>query len=97
MAEPIETITVRGQQKFEIENKLSPVEIEINDDRVLNTLKRYKNIYYELTPIGILFPSSVANNTKQIFATCRELNEAKKSLINGTIYSLIAIIDLQKK
>ena len=40
MAEPIET--VRGQQKFEIENKLSPAEIEINDDRVLNTLKRYK-------------------------------------------------------
>ena len=35
-------------------------------------------------------------NTKQIVATCRELNDAKKSLKNCKIYSLIAIIDLQK-
>ena len=33
---------------------------------------------------------------KQILVACRELNDAKKSLINGKIYSLIAIIDLQK-
>ena len=31
MVEPVETVIVRGQQKFEIESKLNPVEIEIND------------------------------------------------------------------
>ena len=31
MVEPVETVIVRGQQKFEIENKLNPVEREIND------------------------------------------------------------------
>ena len=31
MVEPVETAIVRGQQKFEIESKLNPVEIEIND------------------------------------------------------------------
>ena len=31
MVEPVETVIVKGQQKFEIENKLNPVEIEIND------------------------------------------------------------------
>ena len=72
MTEPIETVIVWGQQKFEIEI------IEINDDRVLNILKKYKHSYYELTPLGILFPSSITNNTKQIFVTCRELNDAKK-------------------
>ena len=34
MAEPIETVIIQGQQKFDIEN--NPVEIEINDDRILN-------------------------------------------------------------
>ena len=72
MTEPIETVIVWGQQKFEIEI------IEINDDMVLNILKKYKHSYYELTTLGILFPSSITNNTKQIFVTCRELNNAKK-------------------
>ena len=83
-------------KKKKSKKKLNLVEIEINDDRVLNILKMHKNVYYELTSLCILFPSSVTNNTKQIFVTCRELNEAKKSLMNGKIYSLVAIIDLQK-
>ena len=36
MAEPIETVIIQGQQKFDIENGFNPVEIEINDDRILN-------------------------------------------------------------
>ena len=47
-------------------------------------------------PLGFLFPSSGTNNTKQIFITCRELNDVKKSLINSKIYGLIGIIDLNK-
>ena len=68
---------IRGHTPCEIENKLNPVELEINNDRVSNILKNYKNVYYELTPVVILFPSSVANNMKQVFVTCRELNDAK--------------------
>ena len=82
MSEPIETAVIRGQQKFDLHDVLNPVQIEINNDRILNIFKKHKNIYYKLTPIGILFPSSVKNDTKQIFATCRELNNAKTALIN---------------
>ena len=85
-----------GQQKFDLHNILNPIEIEINDDRILNTLKKHKNVYYRLTSIGILFPSSVTNDTKQIFVTCRELNNAKVALINGKIYSILGIINLDK-
>ena len=42
-----------------------------------NILKKHKKSYYKLTPIGLLFSSSVQNDTKQIFVTCRELNDAK--------------------
>ena len=36
---------------------LNPVQIEIEVDRILNMLKRYKNVVYRLRPIGILFPA----------------------------------------
>ena len=78
MAKPIETIIIHRQQKFEIENGLNAVEIEINDDKVVNILKKQKNVKYRLTPLGMLFPASVENGTEQIFVTCRELNDMKK-------------------
>ena len=75
---------------------LNPVQIKIKDDRVLNILKKHKNAAHRLTPLGMLFPASIKNDTEQIFITCRELNDVKKSLINGKIYGLLGIIDLQK-
>ena len=44
----------------------------------------------------MLFPASTWNNTEQIFITCRELYDVKKSLINSKIYRLLGIIDLKK-
>ena len=77
IAEPIESVIIRGQQKFELDDILNSVEIEINNDRILNTLKKYKNVYYKLTPLDIIFLASITNDTEQIFVTCRELNGAK--------------------
>ena len=79
MQEPIETVIIRAQQNFEIVSGLNPVQIEIEDDIVVNLLNKYKNVAYKLTPLGILFPASIKNDTEQIFMTCRELNEIKKS------------------
>ena len=59
-------------------------------------LKRYKNVVYRLRPLGILFPTSVKNDTEQIFISCRDLNYVKKALINSKIYGLIGITDLKK-
>ena len=42
MAEPIKIVVIREQQKFEIENELNLVEIQINDVRILNILKTQK-------------------------------------------------------
>ena len=46
MAEPVETIVIRAQQNFDIAGGLNPVQIETEDDRVLNLLKKYKNVMY---------------------------------------------------
>ena len=44
MQEPIDTIIVRVQQNFDIVGCLNPIEIELEDDRILNALKNYKNV-----------------------------------------------------
>ena len=55
MAETIETVIVWAQQNFEIAGGLNLIQIEIQDNRVLNIFKKYKNVLYRLTPLGILF------------------------------------------
>ena len=94
--DPSETLIIRGQQSFELHDQVNPVQITINDDRVLNISKKFKNSNYKLTPIGLLFSSSVQNDTKQIFITCREINDAELALINGKISNILGVINLNK-
>ena len=96
MTEPIEAVIVRAQQNFDIAGRLNPVQIEIENDRVLNIFKKHKNAAYKLPPLEMLFPASIKKDTKQIFITCWELNDVKKFLINSKIYGLLGIIDLKK-
>ena len=63
---------------------------------VINILKKHKNVLYKLTALGTLFPASIKSNTKEVFITCRELNDVKKALINSKIYGLLGITDLKK-
>ena len=44
MAEPRKIVVIREQQKFEIENELNLVEIQIHDVRILNILKTQKKM-----------------------------------------------------
>ena len=62
MSEPIETIIIRAQQDFDVVRGLNPIQIEIKDDRIINMLKKYKNVIYKITPLGIFFPG---NSDKQ--------------------------------
>ena len=79
MQEPIEMVIIRAQQKFEIAGGLNPIQIEIEDDRIMNMLKKHKNAVYKLTLLETLFQESIKDNTGQVFITCRELNDIKKN------------------
>ena len=89
-------IIICAQQNFEIVGELNPVQNEIEDDRVVNILKKHKNVAYKLTTLEILFPASIKNDVEQVFITCRELNNVKKALINNKIYGWLGIIYLKK-
>ena len=45
ISQPIETIVIRAQQNFEIAGGLNPIQIEIEDHRVINILKNTKMSY----------------------------------------------------
>ena len=96
MAELIETIIIRAQQNFDIDGGLNPTEIEIKDDRITNILKKYKNATYKTIPLGLLFPASITNDTRQIFVLGKNLNGVKKSILSQKIFDILAVIDLNK-
>ena len=88
-------VITRAQKSFEIAGGFNPVQIEIDNDRILNIFKKYKNVTYKLTPLGLLFSASIKNDTEQIFITCIELNDVKKSLINSRVYGVLGTNDLK--
>ena len=57
MAEPIEIIIMRAQQDFDIAGGLNPIQIEIENDRIINTLKKIQKWYLQ-------------NNTSWTFISC---------------------------
>ena len=96
MSEPIETIIVNAQQDFDVVGVLNPIQIEISDDRVINTLKKYKNVIYKITRLGLLFPATITNETSQIFILSKNVSGVKKSILNQKVYDLLAIIEINK-
>ena len=93
---PIETIIVRAQQDFDIVGGLNPIQIQITNDTVLNLLQKYKNFAYKVTPLGLLFPASITNNTTHIFITANNISGVKKGILYYKIYNILADIDLNK-
>ena len=94
--EPIDTIIIRAQQDFDIDRGFNPVKIQIRDETVLNQLKKYKNVVYKITPLGMLFPASIQNNTNLIFITSNNLSGVKKAILNYKTNDIIAEIDVSK-
>ena len=95
-SDPIETIIVRAQQDFDVVGGLNPIQIQITDDAVLNLLQKYKNVAYKITPLSLLFPASIKNDTNHIFITVNNISGVKKGILNYEIYNILADIDLNK-
>ena len=87
--EPIDTLIVGGQQDFELHDQLT-------ENTFIKRLTKYKRATYKFTPVGLLFPATIQNDTNQIFVTRTELNKAKTALINGKILNILGVIDLGK-
>ena len=84
------------QQDFDVAGGLNRILVKINDDRIINTLTKYKNVTYKITPLGLLFPASVTNDTSRVIITSIKISRAKKAILDYKLFNLIAETDLDK-
>ena len=90
----INFISIQGQQNFEDDAEISPIEIKIENDKTKNMFGKYKKNSVKFSLEGLLFLSAMKIETEKIFVTAGGLMDAKYSLINGKLYQTIGVINL---
>ena len=91
----VDFYNTRGQQSF-LYNSINWIEIKIENDTVKNMIEKYKKNQAKFTLEGLLFLSSVQNDTEKFFITTAGLLDAKFSLIHGKIHQAIGVINLNE-
>ena len=89
-------ITIRGQQSFEAEKTINPIEIKTENDQIPNIFDKSKKKTIRFKAEGLLFSSGITNDTEKIFLVTNGLADAKYGRINGTMYQVIAVINLNE-
>ena len=78
----IDFIRIRGQQNFEDDAEINPIETKIENDKIQNMFEKYKKASVKFTLEGLLFSSAIKNDTEKIFVTTSRLIDGKYGLIN---------------
>ena len=92
----IDSINIRGQQSF-LENSMNSIKIRIENDMVKkNKIWKYKKIPAKFTLEGLLFSSSVQNQTQKFIITTTALLDAKYSFVYRKIYQAIGVVKLNE-
>ena len=58
----INFILIKGQQSFEDEAKINPMEMTIENDKILNLFEKYRNNSVKFKLEGLLFSISIKND-----------------------------------
>ena len=74
----VDFINIRGQQKF-LKNSINPIEIKIENNAIKNMIDKYKKHLAKFTLEGLLFSSSIQNETETFFLKTTGLLNAKYS------------------
>ena len=81
-----------------LNEKLNPVEITIHNSEIQSKLSRYANQRHEYRFIvnSLLISSSIVQETNIIFLISNGLNNARTSLINGKVYKVIVVVNVNE-
>ena len=91
----IESIMIRGKQGFEKYELITPIEIKIENERVINIINNKKATYRFVT-VGLLFRSTIKNDTDQILIVSNRLNYSQDALLNGKMHKILEVINLTR-
>ena len=94
----VDEFRIVGLQNYNLDEKLSPIEINICGSEIQGKLSRYGTQCYKYCFIvdSLLISSSVAQDINVIFLICNGLKDARDSLINGKPYKSISVININK-
>ena len=92
----LDFIIVRGQHGFEDGKEINPIEIKIENNKIQNIFDRFEKNKIRFKLNGILFASSVKNNTEKVFLQTAVLSRAKYALINDKYKQIIGVINLSE-
>ena len=96
MVDIAETLSIKALQNYDKYTTLNPLKVNLRSNYLNQKINDYKGFVYEVMLKNMLFSSLIKSDTQNIFITCQNLNSANKALINGKIYSLLGIINLQE-
>ena len=89
----IDTIHIKGLQKFDKSMKLNPIEIKIDGNQILKICSATKKDYkFRYILNGLLFSSHITNEANVLFILCNGLSNAHYSLINGKLIRTLGVI-----
>ena len=92
----IDFISIGGQQNFEDDAEINPIEIKIENDKIQNMFEKYKKNSVKFSLEGLLVSSARKNEMEKIFVTVGGLMDAKYVLINGKLYKTIGVVNLNE-
>ena len=92
----IDFIIARGQQGFEDGKEINPIEIKIENNKIQNIFDRFEKNKIRFKLNGILFASSIKNNTEKIFLQTAGLSSVNYALMNDKYKQMIGIINLNE-
>ena len=95
MSGVVDQILISGLQDFEHYYKQNPVDIKINDNKIIPSLSKYGKYLLKITPL--LVGASFNQTTDATFIICHGLNDAKKALVNGKMHNILGVINLTEE
>ena len=93
----IDTIHIKGLQKFDKSMKLNPIEIKIDGNQILKICNATKKDYkFRYILNGLLFSCRITNEANVLFIICNGLSNARYSLINGKSIRTLGVMHLSQ-
>ena len=92
----LDFILIRRQQGFEEGEEINLIAIKIESNKIQNMFDKYKKDKVRFRLEGILFASSIKNESEKIFLPSTGLSDAKFGLINDKYIQTIGIIKLNE-
>ena len=85
LEEIIKTVHVLGFQIFINYKRMSPVEITLDSNEIVEDLSKYRKFKYRFLIQSLLLSSNLQNDTDVIFIMCNDLSDAREALINSKL------------